>query len=91
MKLLMAQLTGVVTVAGYTFFAALAFWYLLKKTVGIRVSLHEEVQGLDIGEHGNSAYPDFMTRKFGASLAGSASSTNGSCASGSKVCAEVVS
>ena len=31
--------------------------------MGLRVSLHEEIQGLDIGEHGNAAYPDFVTRK----------------------------
>ena len=23
----------------------------------------EEIQGLDIGEHGNSAYPEFLSRK----------------------------
>jgi Amt family ammonium transporter len=27
------------------------------------VSLSEEIQGLDIGEHGNAAYPDFVIRK----------------------------
>ena len=32
---------------------------MLKKTIGIRVSREEEIAGLDIGEHGNSAYPDF--------------------------------
>jgi Amt family ammonium transporter len=26
---------------------------------GIRVSAEEEREGLDIGEHGNDAYPDF--------------------------------
>src|SRR5699024_8264491 len=31
----------------------------LKYTVGIRVSPEEELAGLDIGEHGNIAYPDF--------------------------------
>ena len=28
--------------------------------MGIRVSREEEIAGLDIGEHGNYAYPDFM-------------------------------
>ena len=32
-------------------------------TLGIRVTLQEEIGGLDIGEHGNSAYPDFVVRK----------------------------
>ncbi|MBI2167135.1 MAG: ammonium transporter [Candidatus Omnitrophica bacterium] len=62
-KLLTAQLTGIGAVGLYTFFAALIFWLLIKHTVGIRVSLHEEIEGLDIGEHGNSAYPDFVIRK----------------------------
>jgi ammonium transporter, Amt family len=50
-------------VAAYTFIISLIFWTLLKVTIGIRVSLHEEVEGLDIGEHGNSAYPEFLSRK----------------------------
>jgi len=62
-KLLMAQLTGIGAVAVYTFFVALIFWLILKYTIGIRVSLQEEIEGLDIGEHGNSAYPDFVIRK----------------------------
>jgi len=57
------QLTGIGAVGVYTFFAALIFWLLIKYTVGIRVSLQEEIEGLDIGEHGNSAYPDFVIRK----------------------------
>jgi len=41
------------------FVSSALVWFLLKKTIGIRVSLKEEIAGLDIGEHGNSAYPDF--------------------------------
>lgn len=62
-NLLLAQLTGVVGVGIFVFFISLLFWVLIKLTVGIRVSLHEEIEGLDIGEHGNMAYPDFVTRK----------------------------
>ena len=58
-----AQLTGVAAVGAYTFLTAVIFWYLIKVSVGLRVTLHEEIEGLDIGEHGNSAYPDFVTRK----------------------------
>ena len=61
--LLQAQGTGIAAVGVYTFFAALIFWFILKALVGLRVSLQEEIQGLDIGEHGNSAYPDFVVRK----------------------------
>jgi Amt family ammonium transporter len=34
-------------------------FYTLKKTVGIRVSEKEELEGLDAHEHGMDAYPDF--------------------------------
>jgi len=62
-KLLMAQLTGVGAVAIFTLAASALAWWLVKATMGIRVSAQEEIEGLDIGEHGNSAYPDFVTRK----------------------------
>lgn len=62
-KLLSAQLIGIGAAGAYTFIASAFFWLLLKYTIGIRVSLAEEIQGLDIGEHGNSAYPDFVIHK----------------------------
>lgn len=58
-SLLGAELAGIIAVGIFTFVASYLVWYLLKKTVGIRVSLPEEIEGLDIGEHRNSAYPDF--------------------------------
>lgn len=62
-KLLMAQLTGVVAVAVFTLVVSAVVWWILKATMGIRVSAQEEIEGLDLGEHGNSAYPDFVVRK----------------------------
>ncbi|MBI4368058.1 MAG: ammonium transporter [Candidatus Omnitrophica bacterium] len=62
-KLLTSQAIGVVAAGAYTFFAALIFWFIIKAFVGLRVSLHEEIEGLDIGEHGNAAYPDFVIHK----------------------------
>ncbi|MEI6157558.1 MAG: hypothetical protein WCP87_04250 [Atribacterota bacterium] len=62
-KLLAAQFTGVITVGTYVFAISLIAWYILKVTMGIRVTLQEEIQGLDIGEHGNYAYPEFLIRK----------------------------
>lgn len=58
-SLLGAELLGVVAVGAFVFASSALVWFVLKKTVGIRVSLEEEIMGLDIGEHGNSAYPDF--------------------------------
>jgi ammonium transporter, Amt family len=57
--LFFAQLTGVVTVGIFVFAISAIVWLILKATVGLRVSEEEEIEGLDIGEHGISAYPDF--------------------------------
>ena len=69
-KLLMAQLTGVVAVGAFVLVASSIAWFLIKAVMGIRVTLHEEIEGLDIGEHGNQAYPDFVTRRSSVSYAG---------------------
>jgi Amt family ammonium transporter len=63
MKLLGAQLTGVLATATFVFTISALAWLVIKAVMGIRVSLQEEIEGLDIGEHGNSAYPEFLTRK----------------------------
>ncbi|HUG11869.1 MAG TPA: ammonium transporter [Opitutaceae bacterium] len=59
MSQLIAQVTGVAAIGIFTFLFAFILFFILKKTVGIRVSSEEEIGGLDIGEHGNEAYPDF--------------------------------
>lgn len=59
-KQLGVELTGIFAVGIFVFASSAIIWFLLKKTMGIRVTLEEEIEGLDIGEHGNSAYPDFM-------------------------------
>lgn len=60
-KLLGVQIIGIVAVGAFVFASSLLVWYLIKKTLGIRVSSEEEIVGLDIGEHGNIAYPDFAS------------------------------
>jgi Amt family ammonium transporter len=35
-------------------------WLILKSVVGLRVAPQEEIEGLDIGEHGNEAYHGFV-------------------------------
>ncbi|MGH7848379.1 MAG: ammonium transporter, partial [Candidatus Binatia bacterium] len=59
--LLMSQLAGVVGVGVFVFVISLIFWTGIKAMIGIRVSAEEEMEGLDIGEHGNIAYPDFVS------------------------------
>ena len=60
---LISQLTGIVAVAVYVVVVSGICWVLLKATVGIRVSPEEEMEGLDIGEHGNNAYHGFVLEK----------------------------
>lgn len=61
MQQTMVQLKGIVSVGALVFVVSLVFWYVIKfVTGGIRVTADEEVEGLDIGEHGNEAYPDFQ-------------------------------
>ncbi|MEC3906507.1 ammonium transporter [Tamlana sp. 2201CG12-4] len=54
-----AQLIGVACYAGFCLVSAFLIIFVLKKTVGIRVSEREELEGLDGHEHGMSAYSDF--------------------------------
>ncbi len=63
LKLLRVQFVGVISVGAFVFALSLVAWFVIKAVMGIRVSLQEEIEGLDIGEHGNSAYPEFLTRK----------------------------
>ncbi len=57
------QLIGILATAAFVFPVSLLVWVLLKKTIGIRVPLNEEILGLDLFEHGNTAYPEFVTHK----------------------------
>ena len=54
-----SQLIGVGSYAVFCIITSFIILFVLKKTVGIRVSETEEIEGLDPHEHGMSAYPDF--------------------------------
>ena len=54
--LLGVQALGVVCVGAWTFGLMLALFSTLKHTIGLRVSPKEEIQGLDLTEHGAPAY-----------------------------------
>lgn len=60
LKLLGIQALGVITVGAFTFGIALLVWFIIKITLGIRVSREEELKGLDIGEHAGEAYSGFQ-------------------------------
>jgi Amt family ammonium transporter len=63
-KLLGVQALGSAAVILFTLVVSLAFWAAIKATMGLRVSSQEEVEGLDMGEHGMEAYAGFQIREY---------------------------
>ena len=53
------QLIGAATIFGWVFITSMIVWMILKAVMGIRVDEEEEYTGLDIGECGLEAYPEF--------------------------------
>lgn len=53
---ILGQLTGVLAVGAAAFLFSFALFFLLKLTMGVRVSAEEEHEGLDVAEHGTPAY-----------------------------------
>ena len=56
------QLLGVATTAAYVLVMSVLVFTAINKTIGLRVSREEEIDGLDVHEHGASAYADFNFR-----------------------------
>ena len=54
-----AQLYGIFAYAVFTAACSAVIWFILKMTIGIRVSEEEEANGLDRSEVGVEAYPEF--------------------------------
>ena len=63
-----AQLAGVLAAGIYTFAIGMVAWAIIRVVMGLRVSAEEELEGLDIGEHGNVAYPDFQMVSVSSNL-----------------------
>ncbi len=55
-SLLLVQVIGVVAVFAWSFGLGLILFKILKSTIGLRVSRRIEEEGLDVYEHGESAY-----------------------------------
>ena len=55
------QLIGAATIFGWVFVTSFVVWSVLKMIMGIRVDEEEEYEGLDIGECGIEAYPEFVS------------------------------
>ena len=62
LALSLTQIKGILAVGAFTAASSAVVWYVLKLTIGIRVSAEEEREGLDTGEHGMEAYPGFTSR-----------------------------
>ena len=54
-----AQLLGIGTIFAWVFFSSLLVWFGIKALMGVRVSEEEEYEGVDLGECGLEAYPEF--------------------------------
>ncbi|MEW7277486.1 hypothetical protein ABW636_02695 [Aquimarina sp. 2201CG1-2-11] len=50
---------GILIIGSFCIITSFIIVFFLKKTIGIRVSEKEEIDGLDSHEHGMDAYPDF--------------------------------
>ncbi len=57
---LLAQIVGIVSIGLFTVIFAGTLLLIIKATMGLRVSDHEQMEGLDLGEHDLAAYPDFQ-------------------------------
>ena len=55
----LTQLWGVLLIGLFVSIASAVIWFILKATIGIRVSEEEEMEGLDKSELGMEAYPEF--------------------------------
>ena len=60
MPQLISQIKGIIAYGVFTFVFAFVLFLVLKLIMGLRVSKEEESEGLDIGEHGQVAYPNFI-------------------------------
>lgn len=59
------QALGIVCILAWVGVTMFLVFFVLKKTIGLRVSKEEELEGLDSTEHGlESAYPDFVPREL---------------------------
>jgi len=53
------QLIGLAVIFAWVFLVSLVVWFIIKAAMGVRVSEQEEYEGVDLGECGLEAYPEF--------------------------------
>lgn len=69
----MVQLIGIGACFVWAFGAGLILFKVIDLVMGMRVSKEEEMIGLDLSEHGASAYPDFQSVHLGGGYYGGGS------------------
>ena len=65
---LIAQAIGSLAIGGAVLLASLLMMYVVKMTVGLRVSKEGELEGIDLHEHGGGAYPELVGSSHGFGL-----------------------
>ena len=58
---ILAQLISMVVVVAWAFVTGFLLFWVIDKTIGLRASEKEELEGLDSEEHGVSAYPEMSS------------------------------
>ena len=69
-KIIGVQVLGITACFLWVFPTAFLMFKLIEKTIGLRVSREEEIEGLDLSEHGGNAYPDFEISSHGGIISG---------------------
>ena len=57
---ILVQLSGIMAIGAFVVVTSAAVWYVLEKTIGLRVDRQVEMNGLDEAELGLQAYPEFV-------------------------------
>jgi Amt family ammonium transporter len=55
------QVVGLLACTAWTLPLAFGMFYVIEKTIGLRVSAEVEIAGIDLAYHGIGSYPEFLT------------------------------
>jgi Amt family ammonium transporter len=62
-SLLVPQVIGILAIGSWAYLTSYAVLKVIDLNFGLRVSKEEEIAGLDVSEHGTTAYGDFILKK----------------------------
>jgi Amt family ammonium transporter len=57
---LLVQIIGILAIGVFVFGVSMLLWFVIDRTLGLRVSKNVEALGQDVGELGIEAYPEFV-------------------------------